>query len=371
MKTKESQVEQGLQRKQSKRIKETKKNNNMDKYIRFDWAVKRMLRDKANFEILEGFITVLLKEPVKILEILESEGNQANEFDKYNRADVKAVNSKGEIILVEVQQTYEYDFLQRLLFGVSKAITEHIHQGDRYDQVKKVYSISILYFEFGKGEDYLYHGMTTFEGVHTHDTLMLKPNERDSLEMFNPTNIFPEYYIIRVNKFNSIAETPMEEWLTYLSSGEIQEGTSAPGLKEAREKLLYVMMPLIEQHNYDRHRDNVMIMENAICDAKDDGFYEGKIAGIKAGMEEGRKKGWKKGHREGRAEGRAKGRVEGRAEGIAEGRVEGIAEGRAEGRAEGKIEGIRSVVANMKTLGMDMGTIIQVTGLNQEEIESI
>ena len=25
-----------------------------DKYIRFDWAVKRLLRDKANFDVLEG-----------------------------------------------------------------------------------------------------------------------------------------------------------------------------------------------------------------------------------------------------------------------------------------------------------------------------
>ena len=47
-----------------------------NKYIRFDWAVKRMLRDKANFAVLEGLITVLLNEPVHIIEILESESNQ-------------------------------------------------------------------------------------------------------------------------------------------------------------------------------------------------------------------------------------------------------------------------------------------------------
>ena len=26
-----------------------------DKYIRFDWAIKRLLRQKANFGVLEGF----------------------------------------------------------------------------------------------------------------------------------------------------------------------------------------------------------------------------------------------------------------------------------------------------------------------------
>ena len=32
------------------------------KYVRFDWAIKRILRDKANKEVLEGLITVLLGE---------------------------------------------------------------------------------------------------------------------------------------------------------------------------------------------------------------------------------------------------------------------------------------------------------------------
>ena len=73
-----------------------------NKYIRFDWAVKRMLRDKANFAVLEGLVTVLLGEKITISEILESEGNQETETDKFNRVDIKARNSKGEIIIVEV-----------------------------------------------------------------------------------------------------------------------------------------------------------------------------------------------------------------------------------------------------------------------------
>ena len=48
-----------------------------DRYIRFDWAVKRLLRQKANFDVLEGFLTVLLGEEVKIIELLESEKQSA------------------------------------------------------------------------------------------------------------------------------------------------------------------------------------------------------------------------------------------------------------------------------------------------------
>ena len=117
-----------------------------NKYIRFDWAVKRMLRDKANFSVLEGLITVLTGTKVKIVEILESEGNQETASDKFNRVDVKAKNEQDEIIIVEVQLTRQLYYLQRMLYGVSKAITEDIDIGNKYDQVKKVYSINILYF---------------------------------------------------------------------------------------------------------------------------------------------------------------------------------------------------------------------------------
>ena len=73
-----------------------------NKYIRFDWAAKRMQRDKANFAVLEGLVTVLLNEYITIIELLESEGNQDKSDTKFNRVDIKAKNSKGEIIFAEV-----------------------------------------------------------------------------------------------------------------------------------------------------------------------------------------------------------------------------------------------------------------------------
>ena len=112
-----------------------------DSYIRFDWAIKRLLRQKANFGVLEGFLSVLLDEKVEIIELLESESNQQTIDDKFNRVDIKAKNSKGDIIIVEVQNTRELYYLERILYGVAKAITEHISLGERYCEVKKIYSI--------------------------------------------------------------------------------------------------------------------------------------------------------------------------------------------------------------------------------------
>ena len=310
-----------------------------DKYIRFDWAIKRLLRQKANFGVLEGFLTVFLGEPITIVEILESESNQASADDKFNRVDIKARNSKGDIIIIEVQNTRELYYLERVLYGVAKAITEHINLGNSYEQVKKVYSISILYFDLGLGSDYLYHGQNQFVGVHTKDLLQIRSKERDAIVSRFPSEIFPEYILIRVNEFDRVAVTPLDEWMRYLKDGVIAADTSAPGLGEAREKLKYYSMSPEDQRAYDEHLNAVMIQNDVLNTAK--------------------------------LEGRAEGREEGRAEGRAEGREEGRAEGREEGRAEGRAEGLLETARNLKRMGMNVDFIAQATGLSVDECLSL
>ena len=65
-------------------------NEMQDKYIRFDWAIKRLLRQKANFDVLEGFLTVFIGERITIVELLESEGNQLSAEDKFNHVPRRA-----------------------------------------------------------------------------------------------------------------------------------------------------------------------------------------------------------------------------------------------------------------------------------------
>lgn len=286
-----------------------------DRYIRFDWAIKRLLRQKANFDVLEGFLTVFIGEPIKIIEILESEGNQESYDDKYNRVDIKAKNSKDEIIIIEVQNTRELYYLERILYGVAKAITEHISLGDSYNKVKKVYSISILYFDIGKGTDYLYHGQNRFIGVHTHDELQVNVKERNAFVTRTPASIFPEYILIRVNEFNNVAVTPLEEWMRYLKEGIIRPDTTAPGLNEAREKLRYYSMTPQERHAYDEHLNAVMIQNDVLSSAKE------------------------------------------------EGKMEGIAEGRMDERLKN--------AKGMKNLGIASDKIAEITGLSLEDIEKL
>lgn len=248
---------------------------NDKRIIRFDWAVKRMLRDKANFGILEGLFQVLTGRTMRIVEILESEANQQDATDKFNRVDIKAKDENGDIIIVEVQVSREVHYLERILYGVSKAITEHITLGDDYNKVKKVYSINILYFNLGEGEDYLYHGTTQFLGVHTGDSLQLNSKQRKALGVESTADIFPEYYLIRINEFNKVATTPLEEWLDYLKNEHINPDTTAPGLQEARQKLEVMNMTRPERLAYERHLENIMIEKDCINTAHDDGYEEG------------------------------------------------------------------------------------------------
>ena len=248
-----------------------------EKYIRFDWAAKRILRDKANFSVLEGFITVLLNEDVKIQEILESEGNQDQEDSKFNRVDIMAKNDKGELIIIEIQLSRQVHYLERILFGVGKALSDHIAKGDSYRNVKKVYSISILYFDLGEGDDYVYHGQTIFKGVHTGDTFRLSERDRNILKMRTPEEVFPEYYLIRVNEFNKIASTPLEEWIDYLKNGYVRPDTSTPGLREANEKLNYMQMDSNERRAYEHYLDNLRIEEDCLETAKLEGREEATI----------------------------------------------------------------------------------------------
>jgi predicted transposase/invertase (TIGR01784 family) len=290
-----------------------------------------MLRDKVNFGVLEGLLTVLLEEEIKIEQILESEANQDYSDDKFNKVDIKALNSKGEIIIVEIQLTRQLHYLERILYGVSKAITEHMSLGQKYDGVRKVYSISILYFDLGKGDDYLYHGKTTFIGVHTGDKLQVSSKEKDVIRIKAPEQVFPEYYLIRVNEFNKNATTPLEEWISYLKDGEIKEETQTPGLGEAREKLQYLKMSKAERLKYDKHLEDMMVQNDVLATNR----------------------------MEGEMEGRRKGREEGRREGL------------QEGIEVGKFEEKLSIARNMKQAGMSDDMIIGLTGLSAEEIEQL
>jgi predicted transposase/invertase (TIGR01784 family) len=232
-------------------------NNRINKLIRFDWAIKSILRNKSNFGILEGFLSELLKENIKITKILESEANQETKIDKFNRVDLLVENSKGELIIIEVQNSTELDYLHRLLYGSSKVISENINLGESYSSIKKVISVSIVYFDLGQGKDYIYKGTTNFEGIHKKDKLELSEAQKKLFGDINVEQIFPEYYLLKVKKFDNKTKDTLDEWIYFLKNEEIKDSFKAKGLKEAKEKLDILKLPKKEQKIYQRYLENL------------------------------------------------------------------------------------------------------------------
>ena len=301
------------------------------KLISFDWAIKRILRSKANFDILEGFLSELLKEDIKILEVLESESNKECQEDKYNRLDIKVKNEKEEIILVEIQYSRELDYLQRILYASSKAIVEHIKEGVSYKGISKIITISILYFNFGDGDDYIYHGTTSFVGIHKKDKLKLTEKQQELYKTETVEKLYPEHYLIKVTNFNDYAKDSLDEWINFLKNEEIPEHPRAKGLEKAKEKLDYLKMSEEEKREYNRHieevRRKISEYESTYVVGKIDGRIEGRIEGIEIGEKRGIQKGENK----------------------------------------AKIEIAKNALSN----GIDIETIILLTGLDKEIIESL
>ncbi|MFI3321196.1 MAG: Rpn family recombination-promoting nuclease/putative transposase [Rikenellaceae bacterium] len=308
-------------------------------YIRFDWAMKKLLRKKANFGILEGFLTTLLNERIIIKNLLESESNQESYDDKQNRVDLLAENSKGELIIIEVQGNRANDYFQRMLFATSKLVTEYIKKGENYDEIKKIYSVNIVYFSLGEGRDVVYQGKTEFRGIHHNDLLELSQYHQQLFDVDSVSSLYPEYYILKVNDFDSVAKTPLDEWILYLKTGELSEDASAPGLDEVRDNL---KLESFTREEFNRYQKQVM---DAVSDDKnlfwqiDEADFNGHKRGLAEGIEQGIKKG----------------------------RQEGI----EAGIEQGKQKSIINIAKNMKLNGLKSDIISQITGLSIEEIKKL
>jgi predicted transposase/invertase (TIGR01784 family) len=302
------------------------------KLISFDWALKRLLRSKANFGILEGFLSELLHDDIRILEVLESESNKDDPADRSNRIDIKVRNQRGELVIIEIQYEREHDYLSRMLYGTSRARVEHIQEGQAYGSLIKVISVNILYFDLGHGSDYIYHGTTRFHGLHKHDELALSKAQRQLFPGRTATHeLFPEHYLIKVNQFDDVARNTLDEWVYFLKHEEIKDGFSAKGLHEAKDKLDVLKLPPAERAAYERWQEDLHLQASLVWS--------------NYGL----------------------GKLEGREEGLAE----GLEAGRQEGHEAGAAAQALAIARNLKAEGLDPDAIARLTGLAVERIRGL
>jgi predicted transposase/invertase (TIGR01784 family) len=261
---------------------ESNNDNRSRQLVSFDWAVKRLLRNKASFEVVEGFLSELLGQQVKITNVLESESNKEHSKDKHNHVDIVVEDTKGEVILIELQFMPDVDYFQRMLYGVSKAIVERLVEGDFYMKVRKVYSINIVYFDLGQGKDYVYHSKADFKGLHHNDILNLSQIQQDTFGRREAGDIFPEYYLLKINRFDDVARNTLDEWIYFFKHDRIKEGSSAQGLLKAQELLDYSRLSPSEKAEYDYIKDIKSRERSQYYTAIDTGRYQAKqeFAGV-------------------------------------------------------------------------------------------
>jgi len=304
--------------------------------ISFDYAIKNILRDKANFDILSGFLTELLDKQVAVQEILESEGNKSAANNKINRLDLKAKINNGEIAVFEIQFFDQIDFLGKILFNACKAVVEQVSSGETFD-IKKVYSINIAYFDLGARKEYVFQArLMEFIGIHFNETIPFSQNLNPPL----PANdLHPEYYLILPNKFDEQMRNKFDEWVYVLKNSAVKSEFTAAGIQAASEKLDVLKMTPQERAEYERAKIELMTQKCQLYTAE--------------------------------LKGKAEGLAQGKAEGLAEGKAKGKAEGLAEGEAKGKVEANKETARKMKALGLSPEQIAEVTGISLDGIAAL
>ncbi|MBX9743008.1 MAG: PD-(D/E)XK nuclease family transposase [Chthoniobacterales bacterium] len=302
------------------------------KLIRFDWAIKNILRNKTNFEVLEGFLSELLRTDVKIESLLESESNQKNALDKLNRVDLLAGLASGEKVIIEVQCVRQWDFLSRMLYGVSKVVIEHLKTGEPYGKVPKVISVNIVYFDLGHGQDYIYHGTTEFRGIHQNDVLLLGKVEKERYpnHIDDIAGVYPEYYVLKVGEFDLKIKDTLDEWMYALKQSEIKSEFKAKGIQEAGRQLDILQLPEEERRHYENYLENMRDFQSFFETYYGDGLSQGLTEGLQRGVQKGRE------------------------------------EGRQEGRAEGK----REMILNLHHSGMPLDQIARLAKMEIKEVEA-
>lgn len=207
--------------------------------------------------------------------------------DKSNRVDLLCENQKHELLIIELQYHSELDYFQRMLFGTSKLIMEYIKLGQPYSSVLKVYSINIVYFDLGQGQDYIYHGRIDFQAKHKGGALLLSKGQQLRFGKKQVWELYPEYIILKINNFNKVAKSPLDEWIYYLKTSSLPRNFTAKGLAEVEQQLKLDNMSPELLAKYMKAAEGLNITASMIETA----FDEGELTGLEKGIEKGIEKG--------------------------------------------------------------------------------
>ena len=240
--------------------------------VSFDWALKSILRQKDNFDILEGFLSDLLGYDITIIDLLESESNKDSEKDKFNRVDLKAKDDAGREIIIEVQYNSEPDYFERVYYGTAKSLVDDMSEGYKYGQVKKIISVSIVYWKLLE-KSYVIKGSMKLEDM---------VNTGREIKSDKAKEVFAEYYFIQPDWFEDNIKTKLDEWVYMFKHSKVKGEIEATNISKARDKLDRMKMSDKERRIYEEYRFNKTINEGVLSVREEKGRREGKQEMVEA-----------------------------------------------------------------------------------------
>ncbi len=250
--------------------------------ISFDYAIKYLLKDKGDYEIVEGFISALLTsegyKPIKIRALLDGESNKESKHLKRSIADVIVEDEQGNNYIVEIDRAYTDLFLQKAVFNTSRLIVDNLGANQDYLQIKKVFHINLLYFPFENTKAPLHHGKVIFHEIDQTHSIDIHLVDR-GMQMFDAHNIFPEYFLISIPLFNDVIKEEIDEWLYLMKHSEVKDDFKSPYMKKAAERLSILTMSNQEREIYDSYVMDSMKGRDYLISAEAKGKAEGRAEG--------------------------------------------------------------------------------------------
>ena len=281
-----------------------------------DIAFKKIFGSEENGDLLLSLINSVLPADEQIHNIvLKNPYNLANYLnDKMSILDIKATDENGKCYDIEMQIGEQGYFGQRALYYWGKSYTNQLEKSGLYSTLKKCIIISILNFKYFDDPD------------RYHRVLQIKDRESNVVE---ESVDFLELHFIELPKFSkdiSTLKTSLDKWITFLTQADAFEKDSIPAelstmpeIKRAIEVLDTIYLNNKERQIYDAEQKQLLDENGKITTA------------------------------------------------LLKGRLEGEMKGRIEGKLEGKLETAKKLLQ----LNMPIETIMQATGLSQEDINNV
>ena len=248
--------------------------------ISFDFAIKYLLKNKGDYDIIEGFISALFASqgypPIKINALLDTESNKEGLEMKKSIADLVVEDGEGNKYIVEIERAYTPNFMHKACFNSSRLVVDGIYGNQDYTTIKKIFHISLLYFSTKEMQKPVYHGKTIVHEVDTkHPVDVSIANE--GLIIFNTPNVFPEYFFISVPMFDDVINSEIDEWLYVMKHSEIKQGFKSPYMAKVAERLSVIKMSSEERNEYIYYQKQSVHSQDILNAAR----AEGEAKGIK------------------------------------------------------------------------------------------